>query len=174
MESTECNVKYIAPIEILVKVEVDNKLPYSIEAILNKKYLLHNELGKTIAKAHNLIARATPSFVDLFMNGYVFRISIALDKEVAIRRDLANKAKAVKSVDCSEADEIEFRNQVLPALASCLNTFTKENSSLALASRIFKRWLSIQMVRHFFNDITIDLLVVYAYMYYETNYPTPK
>lgn len=174
LESTECNVKYIAPIEILVKVEVDNKLPYSIEAILNKKYLLHNELGKTIAKAHNLIARATPLFVDLFMNGYVFRISIALDKEVAIRRDLANKAKAVKSVDCSEADEIEFRNQVLPALASCLNTFTKENSSLALASRIFKRWLSIQMVRHFFNDITIDLLVVYAYMYYETNYPTPN
>lgn len=140
----------------------------------NQKYHFHYELGKVMAKSYNLFVRPTPSYLDLFFNGYVFRVIITLSKEAAIHREMVNQAKAVKSVESVEADELEFQAQVLPALSSCLNTLSKENASFALTCRLFKRWLSLSMVKHFFADITLDLLVAYAYQHFDCQYPTPK
>ena len=166
-------IKHIRPIELVLKIEADTKLLSNIEAIQNQKYLFYYELGKVMAKSYNLFVRPTSSHLDLFLNGHVFRVHIAIAKEAAIYRDLANKAKAVKSVESAEADEIEFRTQVLPAISSCLNSLSKENPSFALCCRLFKRWLSLQLMKHFFNDISLDLLVAYAYLYFEAQYPTP-
>lgn len=174
IEQFDDKIKYIKPIEIILKIEADTKLRGNLEAIQNQKYLFHYELGKVVAKSHNLFVRPTPSYVDIFFEGYVFRVIIAIHKEATIYREMANKMKAVKSVDSAEADQLEFNSQVLPAISSCLNLLSKENPSFALTCRLFKRWLSLQMIGHFFHDITLDLLVAYSYLYYERHYPQPK
>ena len=89
-------VKYVKPIEIILKIESDTKLISNLESLKNQKYLFCYELGKMIAKSHNLLVFPTPSYVDIFFNGYIFRVIVAFKKEISIIREMANKLKVVK------------------------------------------------------------------------------
>lgn len=157
---------YVKPFKLIVKIELDSKLIQSVEAVRKQKYLLYYELGRKITQTYNLVIRLSSSYLDVFFNGYVFRIILAIGKEIAIHRQISSNTKMVQAVDSPVADQIEFETQVLPSISSSLNTVAQDNISFSLACRLFKRWLSLQMIKHFFHEVTLDLLAAYAYQHY--------
>ncbi|OTF70605.1 nucleolar protein 6-like protein [Euroglyphus maynei] len=97
-----------------------------------------------------------------------------MQKELSIYRQLSNNnTKRQKLAENNiDADQIEFETQVLPAICGSLNAFQNENFCYDLTCRLFKRWLSRQMIKHFFEEITIDLLVAYLFQHDSHVYPS--
>ena len=166
LDDVDAKITYVKAYKLIIKIDLNSKLIDSIETIKKQRYLLYYELGRKISKTYNLFFKLNDSHLDVFFNGYVFRLILSFNKEIAIYRQMSSRTKLAKIVESFEADEIEFETQVLPSISSCINTFGQTNASFALACRLFKRWLSLQMIKHFFNEITLDLLAVYAYEHF--------
>lgn len=168
---------------MVVKIEITDpkalQLPSEPTAIANTRYIIHYELGKALVKLqqNDLLVRPTSSYLDVLYGGHVFRIRTTLQREAAILRQLANTAKAVKSVECPAADELEFTASVLPPLSACLRGLAAEHAAFGLTCRLFKRWLSTgTQLGHYFRPITVDLLVAAVFLPGNTfapGYPVP-
>ena len=92
-----------------------------------------------------------------------------------IHRTLNNAlVGATKQNENLMLEQREFDSSVLGPITNCLATMCKNNPSFSLTCRIFKRWLSVQMIGHYFEDITCDLIVAYAFEHFNTSYPQPR
>ena len=172
----EDKIKYIRPINLVVRLDaIGQKFSNNLEEFQNQKYLLIHELAKSLGECcQNVFVKLNSSHLDIYIQGFVFRLIIALQKELSIHRQISSNTKRPKFSGNIEADQIEFKTQVLPAICGSLNAFQNENFCYDLTCRLFKRWLSRQMIKHFFEEITIDLLVAYLFQHDSHVYPSNK
>lgn len=153
-------LKHIHPHRIVVKIDPSqeqNKTitdPLSLQA---SKYLFHYELARSLAKSFHLLARPSTEYVDVFFSGYVFRLVITLNRELPLLRKSINSEDKVAK---AELDQLEFDTQVAPTVYGCIQRWSQEmGHAYSMTTRLVKRWMSLMMIKGFFNDITIDLMV---------------
>lgn len=169
----EDKIKHVKPYNLIVKVELDSKLITDLVTLKAQLYLLYAELSNELRKVHNYAVNYYCDHLDVFVDGHVFRLVLTFNKQLTIyQHSLKNKTS--KDVSKEDVETIEFLTEVLPTIASCLSVYSQENYAFALTCRLFKRWLSMQMIKGFFDDLTIDLLVAYVFFHHSTIYPIPK
>lgn len=156
-----------------MKINANENLPHDLEVFTNRKSLYYCKLGAALSDTYSLITRPHVSYLDVYFDGFVFRIVLFVHKELSIYQQLSNH-KSSKMIKNAEMDKIEFDVIVLPAITAAINSLNSDNSSYSLTTRLFKRWISRLMIKHFFEEITLDLLVAYCYKHYEQLYPSTK
>ena len=71
----------------VIQFESSGKWPDDIDAIQRIKAAFHNKLSECVQKQLKLVSVATPSFVDVVKNGYVFRLHIGHYREMVLCRE---------------------------------------------------------------------------------------
>lgn len=171
----EDRIKYVRPINLVIKIDVSGTLPNDLEVYKNRKSLFYGRLSSALSNTCSLNTKVEPSFLDVYFEGFVFRIVLFAQKELPIYQlPSINGKRSRKMVKNAEMDRFEYEVIVLPAISGAINTLNCDNSSYSLTTRLFKRWISRLMIKHFFEEITLDLLVAYCYKHYEQLYPSSK
>jgi len=173
-DGKENKLSHIRSIRMIVKVESNVKLQPKSGIIPNQKYIFHCELSKALSKKHNIYSRSEPSSLYVYFNGYVFHLSITMNKEFNILRQLSTALSGPgKQVFESRMEKEEYDCFALSPIINCLATMSKENPGFSMTCRVFKRWLAVQMIGHYFEDVTCDLIVAYVFEQSKT-LPQPK
>ncbi|KAF7494432.1 Nucleolar protein 6 [Sarcoptes scabiei] len=174
-------IKYIRPIKLILKIEPKQKLSVMIfddpKQLRNLKYLFAVDLKRSLSNNHNILSRIDCNHIDCYYEGFVFRLHLILSKEFVINRPTVCQTKSLidedlNCLDSNALDQIEFDILVLPAITSALTTISSDFIAYQLTCRLFKRWLSRQMIKLFFEEITIDLLVAFFFIESDQTYPS--
>lgn len=157
-------VKYFKPIEMIIHLEGSGRWPDKLDAILRVKASFYVEISQKLSQQFGLICYATTDYVDVFQNGWIFRIVIGLHKELILRRTLITSEGLVKYINNPEADQLETKIEIIPKINSSLNALSKTHLCYGLTARVAKRWIASQMMSIYFDDMAIDLMVAYVFL----------
>ena len=164
--STLTPVKSITPYEVVVHLEFSGKWPDDIVSLRAVKAQYIMEVCRRITTDLNLPCKSHLEFLDVLFNGYCFRLTIELKKELTLLREIKTSTGVItkKMNDIPEAEELYFRNSFLPKISLAINSMNTTYASFNPISRLIKRWISSQHLSHYIDDIVIDLLVVRMFL----------
>ena len=166
-------VKYFKPMDVIIEMEGSGKWPNSLDAFLRVKASFYIEMARRLSQQFGLVSRPTPQYLDVFRDGFVFRVTIGSHKEIVIRRQITTAEGMIKQIASPEADRLEVLFEVNTKLNSGLNALNRSHRCYGIGSRLAKRWIGSQMMSHYLDDMAIDLLMAYLFVRPEP-YTIPK
>ena len=155
---------YFKPLEIIVHFEGSGKWPDDIGALKRVKAAFYIELSKKIKSQYNVIAIPTVNHVDIYQDGFIFRVTVASTKEITLLRQVQTDGGLIKKIENDKANYLERKTEILPKISSALNGLSHQNVSFNVVCRLVKRWLAAQLLFHYFDEIAIELLVASIYL----------
>ncbi|CAG2119298.1 unnamed protein product, partial [Medioppia subpectinata] len=156
--------KYFKPLKIVIQLEGSGKWPDVLDAFRRVKASFHIELSKKLSKQFGCVCYANTDYVDVFDDGFVFRVIIGSHKEIVLLRQITTSDGLVKRIESPVADNLETVYEVMPKINSALNALSRRHLCFGLTCRLAKRWVSSQMVSYYFEDMAIDLVVAYIFL----------
>jgi len=182
----------VDPIPVVVQFESSTKWPDDLLAIARIKTAFYLRMANLLESTHKVSSCCANNFLDVAVQGLVFRITIFHDREIMIHqqdaRDQLTKetikaamAKGVAPVltgpEFDEANTPAGRNTERdcvhrPWLASSLKAFTGRFPWFGPAARIVKRWLCAHMLSDCLTEEATELLVAYSFIN-SAPYPPP-
>ncbi|EFN82278.1 Nucleolar protein 6 [Harpegnathos saltator] len=155
---------YVHANEVVLQLSVSGKWPIELEAIRRTKAAFHLQIAECLRKQHQLKVQANPSYVDVMQDGFIFRLRVAIQKEIALVKQI--KADGViKYRDNEESIELENKLFHLPQLSSALHGLYSQQPSFGPACCLAKRWLSANLMddAHIPNTV-VELLIASIYL----------
>lgn len=156
-------LNYFKPLEVILHLEGSGKWPDELAALRRVKAAFHIEISKSLISQLGLSAVPHIDYFDVFHDGFVYRVTIASNKEISL----------TQKISTNKASELQMKFEILPKLNTCLNNLNLRNSSFNLTCRITKRWLASQLLLIHFDEIIIDLLVASIFVSPEP-FTTPR
>ncbi|XP_014489067.1 PREDICTED: nucleolar protein 6 [Dinoponera quadriceps] len=155
---------YVHVIEVTLQLSTSGKWPEQLEAIKKTKTAFYIQIAECLRKQHQLKVQANPSYVDVMQDGLIFRLRIAIQKEIALIKQMKEEG-LIKYRDNEESIELENKLFHLPKLSSALHGLHSQQPSFGPACCIAKRWLSAQLLddAHIPN-IVVELLMASVYL----------
>ncbi|RWS28285.1 nucleolar protein 6-like protein [Leptotrombidium deliense] len=152
------------PLEVILHFETTGKWPNDLGAIRRLKAAIHIELSKQLKQKFGISSKLEPQFVDVYYQGYIFRLIVSCYKEILLMRSMKNDDGVLCKIESKEADELEIQIDILPKLTSALYSVHLKYATFGTACRLAKRWLASQMFTDYLNDITVELIMAYIYI----------
>uniref|UniRef100_A0A671QPS5 Nucleolar protein 6 n=1 Tax=Sinocyclocheilus anshuiensis TaxID=1608454 RepID=A0A671QPS5_9TELE len=115
---------YITPIKVIVHMEGSGKWPSEHMAIRHVKAAFHICLGELLCKQHKYKCHATPTYLDVWKDGLVFRIQVAYHREPQILRESLTPEGMLIYRDNAEAQVLELETLHKPFLTSTLHGYS--------------------------------------------------
>ena len=157
-------VKYFKPIEVIIHLEGSGKWPDHLDAFLRVKASFYLEISQKLCQQFGLTTYASPHWVDIFQNGWIFRITIGSHKEINLRQQIITSEGLIKHIDNAEADRLETKTEILPKIHSSLSALSRTHVCYGIGCRLAKRWIASQMLSLYLDDMAIDLMMAYIFM----------
>ncbi|XP_076350241.1 nucleolar protein 6 Mat89Ba isoform X2 [Tachypleus tridentatus] len=156
--------KWIQPLKVVVHMEGSGKWPDDIQAIRQVKAAFHIRLAELLKRQFSLTAAPFPEYVDIFMDGYVFRIIIACHKELILSRQVMTPEGMVAVKHSEESQHLERQTVLLPKLTSTLQGLHAQHSIFSASCRLAKRWVNSQLLGDHISEVCIELLVASLFL----------
>ena len=166
-------VKYFKPIQVVIHLEGSGKWPNRLDAFLRVKASFYLEMSQKIGQQFGVTTYASAHYLDVFQSGWIFRIIIGSYKEINLRRQVITSEGLVKHIDNAEADRFESKTEVLPKINSALSALSRTHLCFGMGCRLAKRWIASQMLSPYLDDMAIDLMLAYIFLY-PNPYTVPK
>ncbi|CAJ1068522.1 nucleolar protein 6 [Xyrichtys novacula] len=162
-EEKPCPV-YITPITVICHMEGSGKWPHNSTAIRHIRAAFHIRLGELLQKNHNYTYRPCPKHLDVFKDGFVFRIHVAYHREPQVLRESVNAEGLLVVRDNEEAQALEMSTIHKPLLTSTLHGLQQQYPCFGATCRLAKRWLGAQLFSDDLTEDTSDLLVASLFL----------
>ncbi|KAL0117298.1 hypothetical protein PUN28_010271 [Cardiocondyla obscurior] len=168
---TKCPA-YVHTIDATLQLSTSGKWPEELEAIKKTKAAFHVQIAECLRNQHALTVQANPSYVDVYQNGFVFRLRVAHQKEIALMKQVKEDG-VIKYRDSEESIELENKLFRLPKLSSALHGLHSQQPSFGPACCLAKRWLAAQLLDDtHIPGVVIELLMASLYLVPEPYKPT--
>ncbi|XP_076640818.1 nucleolar protein 6 Mat89Ba [Halictus rubicundus] len=157
--------KYVTPLDVCLQLSMSGKWPDELEAFRNTKAAFNIQIAECLRKQYMLRVNANYSHIDVYKEGFVFRLRIAHQKEISCLKQQMTEDGIKQYIDNDESVELESRLFELPKLTSALHGLHVQQPSFGTTCCLMKRWLSAQLLDDFhIPDIVIELLVASMYL----------
>ncbi|XP_072520710.1 nucleolar protein 6 [Salminus brasiliensis] len=154
----------ITPIKVICHMEGSGKWPNNRLAIRHIKTAFHLRLGELLKQQHDYMFRPTPSHLDVWKDGLVFRIQVAYHREPQVLRERVTPEGMLILRDNPEAQALELETQHKPFLTSTLHGLQQQHPCFGAVCRLAKRWLGAQLFSGDIGDDAADLLVAFLFL----------
>ncbi|KAI1288455.1 Nucleolar protein 6 [Halotydeus destructor] len=154
----------IKPQEIIVHLEASGKWPDKVDALRRVKAALVVELAKQLTTKFAFPCKVAVGHVDVFSEGFLFRLTLAVRKEIQLLRHQVTTDNYRKSVVSHVADALEEKNELLTKLSSALYGLHQKHLNFGATCRLAKKWIASHYMSGYLDEIVIDLIVAYLYI----------
>ncbi|XP_033341934.2 nucleolar protein 6 Mat89Ba [Megalopta genalis] len=157
--------KYVTPLDVCLQLSLSGKWPDELEAFRKTKAAFYIQIAECLRKQNTLVANANYSHLDVYKEGFVFRLRIAHQKEISCVKQQITEDGIKQYIDNDESIELESKLFELPKLTSALHGLHVQQPSFGTACCITKRWLSAQLLDDsHIPDVVVELLVASMYL----------
>lgn len=132
------------------------------------KALNHLQLQQALWKDFYLPMSCNQEFLDVLLDGYVFRIKMCFSKEIDLLKPTINT-----SVHSDASLALWGQMRLLPKLTSHLHSLGQQHGSYSSTVRLAKRWVSSQMLLGYIPEVAVELIVANLFISPEP-YQRPK
>ncbi|XP_057323676.1 nucleolar protein 6 [Microplitis mediator] len=165
--------KYAPAIEASVQLSGSGKWPDELEAVRKTKAAFHIQIAQCLRNQLKLKAKANVSHVDIFREGFVFRLRVAHQKEIAFMKRIVDENGVIKYRDNEESLELENKLFHLPKLTGALYGLHSQQPSFGPTCCLAKRWLSAQLIDYsHMPEVVVELIVAFIYLSPDPYKPT--
>ncbi|XP_012256852.2 nucleolar protein 6 isoform X2 [Athalia rosae] len=156
---------YVSPIEATIQLSLSGKWPEELEAVRKLKAAFHIQIAEGLRKQYNLKAQGGLNYVDVMKDGFVFRLTVAHQKEIILLKQQIGDDGVIKYRDNNESIELERKLFQLPRLTSALHGLHSQQPSFGPACCLVKRWLSVHLLdESHMPAIVVELLLASIYL----------
>ncbi|KAM4616374.1 nucleolar protein 6 [Polymixia lowei] len=155
---------YITPIMVICHMEGSGKWPHDRLAIRHIRAAFHINLGEFLNKQHNYTCRPCPTHLDVWKDGFAFRIQVAYHREPQVLRESVTEDGLLVVRDNEEARALEMATIHRPLLTSTLHGLQQQHPCFGAVCRLAKRWLGAQLFIDDIREDTADLLVASLFL----------
>ncbi|CAF4667241.1 unnamed protein product [Rotaria sp. Silwood1] len=139
----------------------------TLERIKHSKILYYIQLSKLLKEKFRYICQATTDCCYIEKNHYIYRLIISYHKEIYLIESEAGKKdgleRAIKQTNLSK--KLRYNTEYLPKINAAIYGVSQQFIHYQLVSRLFKRWLSSQLLLYHFDPINADLLCCYIFLH---------
>jgi len=139
-------------IPVVCKLDGSSKWPENHVAIQRIKTAFYIKFAKSIRSSHDTLSVGSHEFVDILLDGFVFRLRIFYPRELAVRKLQGRPYRTMKQ-----------ELQHLPRHGSQIRAIAIRYGSFPMASRICQRWCREHMFT--FSTEVIELILSYVYLH---------
>jgi len=143
-------LRYVEPVPVILELEESSQWPNDIQAIQALKASFYVLLSRELKKHHALECLVTKQFIDVFVEGLVFRIHIYVPQE----RDATEQFISIQ-----HAKALVRENVHKPAHWAAMRGLQANYSVFGTTVRLAKFWVHSQLMSDSLNEPTIELLV---------------
>ncbi len=138
----------VAPIEVVLSLEISGKWPGELAALRQAKLLFMNRLKAFLLRDADPRLRScrldAAGRLLVYQGGFLFRLTLAVPKEVLLLSEVTDSLGQRHKVDSPEARELERAILHLPALCGRLKALGGRFPGLLHTIRLVRRWLAAQ------------------------------
>ncbi|XP_034948834.1 nucleolar protein 6 [Chelonus insularis] len=164
-ESIEEAPKYAPISEAIIQLSASGKWPDDLEAVRKTKAAFHLQIAENLRKVYNYQIRVNMNYLDIFKEGFIFRIKVAHQKEIALMKQKIGANGIILYRDNDESIELEKQLFHLPKLNGALYGLHSQQPSFGPTCCLAKRWLSAHLIdSSHIPDIVIELIVASIYL----------
>ncbi|XP_046624374.1 nucleolar protein 6 isoform X1 [Neodiprion virginianus] len=165
--------RYVLPIEAVIHLSLSGKWPEDLEAIRKIKAAFHIQIAAGLRKQYNLKAQGGLNYIDVMKGGFVFRLTVAHQKELVLLKQQIGDDGVIRYRDNEESIELEKKLFHLPKLTSALHGLHSQVPSFGPACCLAKRWLRAHLLDDsHIPDVIVELLFAAMYLAPEPYSPT--
>ncbi|XP_078407472.1 nucleolar protein 6 [Cetorhinus maximus] len=157
-----CSV-YVPALKVICHMEGSGKWPQNKDAIQHVKAAFHIRLADLLHQQHQLTSQPSTTHVDVYKDGYVFRVQVGYHREPLILKEIQTPDGMLKYRDTEESLQLELETIHLPYLTSTLHGLQQQHSAYSGTCRLAKRWVSAQLLSNHIGEESIDLLAAYLF-----------
>ncbi|XP_015124315.1 nucleolar protein 6 [Diachasma alloeum] len=151
--------------EGVIQLCASGKWPDELEAVRMTKAAFHIQIAECVRKTFHLKAKGNPDHVDILKDGFVFRLRVAHQKEIALLKQQLGEDGVIKYRDNEESISLENQLFHLPKLNGALHGLHSQQPSFGPTCCLVKRWLTAHLLDAFhFPEIVVELLVAAMYL----------
>eukprot|EP00111_Clytia_hemisphaerica_P000734 TCONS_00002157-protein len=150
-------------IKAYIQFEGSGQWPDNLEAIQHIRAAFHIKVAECIRQQLHFPAKATPRWIDVMKNGYVFRLSVIHYREMVLHKENVALGKSKTSHDI-QAKKLEMEIVKKPLHNSLIHSLNGQFGAFSLTCRLAKRWMSSQMLSNHFYEELIELLVASVFL----------
>ncbi|CAB3999175.1 Nucleolar 6 [Paramuricea clavata] len=150
--------------EVLIQLETSGQWPDDLEAIQRIKAAFLLNIANILKKEHRLPAVANTKHVDVFKDGYVFRVKLAHYREMVLLNN-CEKTGPTGPILENTGEELERLLVHLPLLSSVIHGIQQQYVSFGGSVRLAKRWISSHMLLACFPEECIELIMAHIYLH---------
>ncbi|XP_076236825.1 nucleolar protein 6 Mat89Ba isoform X2 [Calliopsis andreniformis] len=157
--------KYVHPLEVTLQLSMSGKWPDELEALRKTKAAFHIQIAECLRNQYTLKANANVSHIDVYKEGFVFRLRVAHQKEIGCLKQQVTEDGVTQYKDNEESIELEKKLFELPKLTSALHGLHAQQPSFGSTCCLVKRWLSAQLLDDsHVPDVAVELLVASMFL----------
>nr|XP_061811481.1 nucleolar protein 6-like [Nerophis lumbriciformis] len=156
---------YVTPITVICHMEGSGKWPHERLAIRHIRTAFHIRLGELLKTQHNYTCRPCATHLDVWKDGFVFRIQVAYHREPQVLRERLSPEGLLVVRDNEEAQSLEMSTVHKPLLTSTLHGLQQQHPCFGAVCRLAKRWLGAQLFSEDITEDTADLLVASLFLH---------
>ncbi|XP_061622866.1 nucleolar protein 6 [Phyllopteryx taeniolatus] len=155
---------YVNPITVICHMEGSGKWPHDRLAIHHIRAAFHIRLGELLKMQHDYTCKPCATHLDVWKDGFVFRIQVAYHREPQILRESVSPEGLLVVRDNEEALSLEMSTIHKPLLTSTLHGLQQQHPCFGAVCRLAKRWLGAQLFSEDITEDTADLLVASLFL----------
>ncbi|XP_013410468.1 nucleolar protein 6 [Lingula anatina] len=155
---------WVKSMKVVCLLEASGKWPEDAEAIRRLKAAFHIQLANLLKKQHSMTSYANVDHVDVFKDGFVFRITLGYLKEIAMLKMKKTPEGLVTMRETEESSAMEKELVTLPKFSTAMHGLQQQHHALSSVVRLAKRWVCAQLLGDHIAEEAIELLVAYLYL----------
>ena len=144
---------------VVLTLETSGKWPDDYEAVRRVKTAFYIQLAERWGRQFEATAKAFTDHVLILHCGFVFKLIIGYQREVALLKREVTEAGLVKFRDNPRSIELEKVINILPRVSSALRGLQAEQPAFSTAVRMAKRWIAAQMLLDYVPEEAVELMV---------------
>ncbi|XP_012273791.1 nucleolar protein 6 [Orussus abietinus] len=157
--------RLVHSVEGTIQLSTSGKWPDELEAIQKMKAAFNIQIGEGLRKQYQLRTHASLQHLDVMKEGFVFRLRIAQQKEIALLKQEIGEDGVIKYRDNEESIALETKLFNLPKLNGALHGLHTQQPSFGAACCLSKRWLASQLIDNsHMPDIAVELILAAIYL----------
>ncbi|XP_066994077.2 nucleolar protein 6 isoform X2 [Anabrus simplex] len=137
---------WIPPIEAVIQLGLSGKWPNDLEAVRRIRAAFNVKIAKCLTDQFELSTHPYPDYVDVYKDGFVFRLRVAYQREIALLKQKITPEGLTKFQDSEESSYLEEKIVFLPTITGALHGLHQQFSSFGPTCCLAKRWLSAQLL----------------------------
>ncbi|XP_014661401.1 PREDICTED: nucleolar protein 6-like [Priapulus caudatus] len=98
-------------------------------------------------------------------DGYVFRLQVAYHREVVLLKQVRSPDGTLRLQENDASATLEKQIQHLPTLTTAIHGVQQQHNSYGASCRLFKRWVSSQLLSDTVTEEALDLLAAFVYLH---------